>query len=212
MRGQFEEVIRKAQDEICAAVEAVDGCKFKEDAWVRPGGGGGISRVLQVRLQGCRGFLALFLACAWPAVGCRLASEARRRQRQGRQRRLPHLAAAAAPVSGHDGLLVAEGIKQPVQLGSRAQGDAAASFGSAWHCSAPWPAPRNTFMRQYPQLQQHTIGLSAGQQGVGEGRGDISMVNGDVLQQEAACVPVIQYPYSDALDCCRGATCGRRRG
>jgi coproporphyrinogen III oxidase len=47
MRGQFEEVIRKAQDEICAAVEAVDGCKFKEDAWVRPGGGGGISRVLQ---------------------------------------------------------------------------------------------------------------------------------------------------------------------
>jgi Coproporphyrinogen III oxidase len=49
MRGQFEEVIRKAQDEICAAVEAVDGCKFKEDAWVRPGGGGGISRVLQVR-------------------------------------------------------------------------------------------------------------------------------------------------------------------
>lgn len=51
MRGQFEEVIRKAQDEICAAVEAVDGCKFKEDAWVRPGGGGGISRVLQVRPQ-----------------------------------------------------------------------------------------------------------------------------------------------------------------
>lgn len=35
------------QDEICAAVEAVDGGKFREDAWIRPGGGGGISRVLQ---------------------------------------------------------------------------------------------------------------------------------------------------------------------
>lgn len=50
MRGQFEAVIRKAQDEICAAVEAVDGGKFREDAWTRPGGGGGISRVLQVRV------------------------------------------------------------------------------------------------------------------------------------------------------------------
>jgi coproporphyrinogen III oxidase len=28
-------------------VEAVDGGKFREDAWIRPGGGGGISRVLQ---------------------------------------------------------------------------------------------------------------------------------------------------------------------
>jgi coproporphyrinogen III oxidase len=51
MRGQFEAMIRKGQDEICAAVEAVDGGKFREDAWVRPGGGGGISRVLQVRGQ-----------------------------------------------------------------------------------------------------------------------------------------------------------------
>lgn len=47
MRSKFEKMIRKAQDEICAAVEAVDGCRFREDAWVRPGGGGGISRVLQ---------------------------------------------------------------------------------------------------------------------------------------------------------------------
>ncbi len=47
MRGQFETVIRKAQDEITAAVEALDGGKFREDAWMRPGGGGGISRVLQ---------------------------------------------------------------------------------------------------------------------------------------------------------------------
>jgi hypothetical protein len=51
MRGQFEAMIRKGQDEICAAVEAVDGGKFREDAWVRPGGGGGISRVLQVTAQ-----------------------------------------------------------------------------------------------------------------------------------------------------------------
>ncbi|MCO5595021.1 hypothetical protein L7F22_049058 [Adiantum nelumboides] len=47
MRAKFETMIRKAQDEICAAVEAVDGSSFREDAWVRPGGGGGISRVLQ---------------------------------------------------------------------------------------------------------------------------------------------------------------------
>lgn len=47
MRARFETMIRKAQDEICAAVEAVDGGKFREDAWIRPGGGGGISRVLQ---------------------------------------------------------------------------------------------------------------------------------------------------------------------
>lgn len=47
MRARFETMIRKAQDDICAAVEAVDGGKFREDAWIRPGGGGGISRVLQ---------------------------------------------------------------------------------------------------------------------------------------------------------------------
>ncbi len=28
-------------------MEAVDGSKFHEDSWIRPGGGGGISRVLQ---------------------------------------------------------------------------------------------------------------------------------------------------------------------
>lgn len=33
---------------MCAAIEAADGGgKFKEDVWSRPGGGGGISRVLQ---------------------------------------------------------------------------------------------------------------------------------------------------------------------
>ncbi|MBA0645318.1 hypothetical protein Goklo_013435 [Gossypium klotzschianum] len=41
-------MILEAQESVCAALEAVDGAgKFKEDAWTRPGGGGGISRVLQ---------------------------------------------------------------------------------------------------------------------------------------------------------------------
>jgi len=47
MRAQFEKMIRQKQDEICAAIEAVDGGRFHQDAWTRPGGGGGISRVLQ---------------------------------------------------------------------------------------------------------------------------------------------------------------------
>jgi hypothetical protein len=47
MRAKFEKMIREAQDSICEAVEAIDGSKFREDVWIRPGGGGGISRVLQ---------------------------------------------------------------------------------------------------------------------------------------------------------------------
>lgn len=48
IRGRFERMIREAQDSVCAAIESVDGGgKFKEDVWSRPGGGGGISRVLQ---------------------------------------------------------------------------------------------------------------------------------------------------------------------
>ncbi|KAL3575919.1 hypothetical protein D5086_021202 [Populus alba] len=48
VRARFEKMIREAQDSVCAAIEAVDkGGKFKEDVWSRPGGGGGISRVLQ---------------------------------------------------------------------------------------------------------------------------------------------------------------------
>ena len=30
-----------------AAIEEVDGCTFRQDAWTRPSGGGGITRVLQ---------------------------------------------------------------------------------------------------------------------------------------------------------------------
>ncbi|MQL68273.1 hypothetical protein Taro_000543 [Colocasia esculenta] len=48
LRARFERMIRETQDEVCAAIEAADGGgKFKEDVWSRPGGGGGISRVLQ---------------------------------------------------------------------------------------------------------------------------------------------------------------------
>ncbi|XP_073003238.1 oxygen-dependent coproporphyrinogen-III oxidase, chloroplastic-like [Typha latifolia] len=48
VRARFEKMIREVQDEVCAALEAADGgAKFKEDVWSRPGGGGGISRVLQ---------------------------------------------------------------------------------------------------------------------------------------------------------------------
>jgi coproporphyrinogen III oxidase len=34
------------QDRICAGLEALDGGRFREDSWQRPGGGGGRSRVL----------------------------------------------------------------------------------------------------------------------------------------------------------------------
>lgn len=48
VRARFEKMIRDAQDSVCAAIEAVENGKtFKEDVWSRPGGGGGISRVLQ---------------------------------------------------------------------------------------------------------------------------------------------------------------------
>lgn len=41
-------MILEVQESVCGALEALDGAgKFKEDAWTRPGGGGGISRVLQ---------------------------------------------------------------------------------------------------------------------------------------------------------------------
>src|SRR5918993_1291076 len=42
------EFFRAAQDRVCAAVEAADGPgRFREDAWDRPGGGGGRSRILE---------------------------------------------------------------------------------------------------------------------------------------------------------------------
>eukprot|EP00475_Leptophrys_vorax_P024521 TRINITY_DN33861_c0_g1_i1.p1 TRINITY_DN33861_c0_g1~~TRINITY_DN33861_c0_g1_i1.p1 ORF type:complete len:404 (+),score=30.76 TRINITY_DN33861_c0_g1_i1:53-1264(+) len=46
MRQRFETLIMSAQKSICKAIEDVDGNKFRQDAWKRPGGGGGISCVL----------------------------------------------------------------------------------------------------------------------------------------------------------------------
>ncbi|KAK3121280.1 hypothetical protein QOZ80_8BG0650030 [Eleusine coracana subsp. coracana] len=48
-RARFKRMIRRVQAEVCAALEAIEGggARFREDAWTRPGGGGGISRVLQ---------------------------------------------------------------------------------------------------------------------------------------------------------------------
>jgi coproporphyrinogen III oxidase len=47
MRQRAEALARQTQDTICAAVEKLDGARFREDSWQRPGGGGGDSRVLQ---------------------------------------------------------------------------------------------------------------------------------------------------------------------
>uniref|UniRef100_A0A7S2U5M9 coproporphyrinogen oxidase n=1 Tax=Lotharella oceanica TaxID=641309 RepID=A0A7S2U5M9_9EUKA len=47
LRQRFAANIRRAQLEICRAIEELDGgAKFKEDAWDREGGGGGRTRVL----------------------------------------------------------------------------------------------------------------------------------------------------------------------
>ena len=47
MRRKFEALCRQAQVKICKAIEEVDGgATFKEDAWTRESGGGGVSRVL----------------------------------------------------------------------------------------------------------------------------------------------------------------------
>jgi coproporphyrinogen III oxidase len=47
MRSKFEKMCREAQKSITAAIEELDGeGTFQEDAWIRPTGGGGMSRVL----------------------------------------------------------------------------------------------------------------------------------------------------------------------
>lgn len=47
LKDRFVEFIRNLQDEICLAIESLDGeATFQEDLWERPGGGGGRSRVL----------------------------------------------------------------------------------------------------------------------------------------------------------------------
>lgn len=40
------DLFRRLQTQIVAALESFDGTRFRDDAWDRPGGGGGVSRVL----------------------------------------------------------------------------------------------------------------------------------------------------------------------
>lgn len=47
MKERFEQLITDLQNSICREVELLEGKeKFKEDAWIRDGGGGGFTRVL----------------------------------------------------------------------------------------------------------------------------------------------------------------------
>lgn len=47
-KERFLRYIHALQDEICAAIEVLDGAsRFREDQWERPGGGGGRSRIMQ---------------------------------------------------------------------------------------------------------------------------------------------------------------------
>jgi coproporphyrinogen III oxidase len=46
LRSRAAAYFRTLQDRIVAALEALDGGRFREDTWERPGGGGGRSRVL----------------------------------------------------------------------------------------------------------------------------------------------------------------------
>lgn len=43
IKNTFENI----QDEICSAIENIDGSQFVEDIWNRPGGGGGRTRIIQ---------------------------------------------------------------------------------------------------------------------------------------------------------------------
>lgn len=47
MRKKMEALVKATQNQICDALSALDGGTFREDVWQRPGGGGGITRVLQ---------------------------------------------------------------------------------------------------------------------------------------------------------------------
>ncbi len=48
LKGRARDFFAKLQDEICAALESLDGAaRFREDLWVRDGGGGGRTRVME---------------------------------------------------------------------------------------------------------------------------------------------------------------------
>jgi coproporphyrinogen III oxidase len=63
-KNEITEWFRQLQDNICKAVEATDSeGKFREDAWERPGGGGGRSRILtegRIIEKGCVNFSAVY--------------------------------------------------------------------------------------------------------------------------------------------------------
>ena len=47
-KNQIENSFRLIQQNICYNLERIDGkSKFKADEWQRPGGGGGVSKILQ---------------------------------------------------------------------------------------------------------------------------------------------------------------------
>ena len=46
MKNTITTYFQSLQDRICASLEQLDGSTFREDAWTRPGGGGGRSRVI----------------------------------------------------------------------------------------------------------------------------------------------------------------------
>ena len=47
LRSRVQAYVEDLQDRLCAALEAVDGGRFREDRWKREGGGGGRTRVLE---------------------------------------------------------------------------------------------------------------------------------------------------------------------
>src|SRR5689334_11310411 len=72
------EIFQNLQNEICGALEAIDGKSFSKDAWARPGGGGGLSRVLEegtvfekagVNWSGVHGELPELIAREMPGDG-----------------------------------------------------------------------------------------------------------------------------------------------
>jgi coproporphyrinogen III oxidase len=47
MHAALAAAATEAQADLCAALERIDGGRFSEDRWTRPGGGGGLTRVLE---------------------------------------------------------------------------------------------------------------------------------------------------------------------
>jgi coproporphyrinogen III oxidase len=84
IHAEMGRLAASAQAEVCAALERVDGAvRFGVDAWTRPGGGGGLSRVAEegpvlekagVNVSDVHGELAPALAAALPGGGSRFVA------------------------------------------------------------------------------------------------------------------------------------------